>query len=238
MAQWFDLSERVAVVIGATSGLGRAIAVGLKQHGATVVPSGRRQAELESLCNQLGSKLCQTADITIRPSIDALRDAVLQSFGRVDILVNAAGVTFRQSTIGVTEAQWSSAIDTNLNGVLRGCQSFYEPLKHTGRGRILNIGSLGSFLAFHEVAAYCASKAAVNAFSEALMQEVRYDNIRVSCVAPGSVATEFAQGDAAKGADWKVSPEEVAEVVVNLLRHPARSLPSRVELRPTRPPKK
>jgi len=87
-------------------------------------------------------------------------------------------------------------------------------------------------------AAYCASKAGLNAFSDAMMQELRYDNIRVSAVAPGSVATEFAQGDAGKGADWKVAPEEVAEVVLNLLRHPARSLPSRVEIRPTRPPKK
>jgi len=191
MAKWFDLSERVAVVIGATSGLGRAIAVGLKEHGATVVPSGRRQAELESLCNQLGSKLCQTADITIRPSIDALRDAVLQSFGRVDILVNAAGVTFRQSTIGVTEAQWSSAIDTNLNGVLRGCQSFYEPLKHTGRGRILNIGSLGSFLAFHEVAAYCASKAAVVSLTRSLACEWARDGICVNAIVPGVFPTEM-----------------------------------------------
>src|SRR5215472_8584740 len=105
MSKWFDLSDRVAVVIGATSGLGRAVAAGLKEHGATVVPSGRRQKELESLCDELGSKLCRTADVTDRTSIDALRDAVVQMFGRVDILVNAAGFTFRQPTVTVSEAQ-------------------------------------------------------------------------------------------------------------------------------------
>jgi short-subunit dehydrogenase len=111
-------------------------------------------------------------------------------------------------------------------------------MRRRGGGFIVNISSLAGKSAFPTAAAYCATKSGVNAFSEALMQEVRYDNIRVSYVMPGSVETEFMVGDSAKGAEWKVSAEEVAEVVVNLLRHPARSLPSRVELRPTRPPRK
>src|SRR6516165_4407103 len=113
MSELFDLTDRVAVVIGATSGLGRAIAVGLKDHGALVVPSGRRRQELENLCRDLDSKLCRTADVTDRASIDSLRDAVLRAFGNVDILVNAAGFTFRQPTASVGEAEWSSVMDTN-----------------------------------------------------------------------------------------------------------------------------
>src|SRR5204863_8418174 len=129
-------------------------------------------------------------------------------------------------------------LDTNLTGVYNACHAALPHLRSRGGGFIINISSLAGTNPFVGGAAYCASKAGLNAFSEALMQEVRHDDIRVSCVAPGSVATEFAQGDASKGADWKVSPDEVAEVVLNLRRHPARSLPSRVELRPTRPPRK
>lgn len=191
MSKLFDLSDRVAVVIGATSGLGRAIAVGLKDRGALVVPSGRRRQELENLCGELGSTLCQAADVTDRTSIDALRDAVLQAFGRVDILVNAAGFTFRQPTASVNEAQWSSVMDTNLTGVLRSCQSFYGPLKQSGRGRILNIASMGSFLAFHEVAAYCASKTAVVSLTRSLACEWARDGICVNAIVPGVFPTEM-----------------------------------------------
>jgi NAD(P)-dependent dehydrogenase (short-subunit alcohol dehydrogenase family) len=187
----FDLSGRVAVVIGATSGLGRAIAVGLAQQGATVVPSGRRKQELECLCSELGSKVCLACDVTSRESVDVLRDAVLQALDRVDILVNAAGFTFRQATAGVTEQQWSSMMDINLTGVLRACQSFYEPLKKSGHGRILNIASLGSFLAFHGVAAYCASKTAVVSLTRSLACEWARDGICVNAIVPGIFPTEI-----------------------------------------------
>ncbi|MBV8847135.1 MAG: glucose 1-dehydrogenase [Bryobacterales bacterium] len=193
MTNWFDLSGRVAVVIGATSGLARAIAVGLAEHGASVIPSGRRRAELEALCSELSCKLCHPADVTDRASVDALRDAVLNDFGRADILVNAAGFTFRRPTMEIDEAHWSSVIDTNLNGVLRACQSFYEPLKASGRGRILNIASLGSFLAFHEVAAYCASKTAVLSLTRSLACEWAKDEIRVNALVPGVFPTEMNQ---------------------------------------------
>jgi NAD(P)-dependent dehydrogenase (short-subunit alcohol dehydrogenase family) len=193
MPHLFDLSGRVAVVIGSTSGLGRAIAVGLAEQGALVVPSGRRHTELEALCTELNCKLCQTADVTDRASIDALRDAVINEFGRIDILVNAAAFTFRQPTAEVEEGRWSSLFDTNLTGVLRACQSFHEPLQASGRGRILNIASLGSFLAFHEVAAYCASKAAVASLTRSLACEWAKDEIRVNAIAPGVFPTEMTQ---------------------------------------------
>ena len=165
MANLFDLSGRVAVVVGATSGLGRAIAIGLAQHGADVVPSGRRKELVESACEEikaLGRRtLVHPANVHDRQSIDALRDAVLKHLGRVDILVNAAGNVIRQPTIEVLEEQWSSVLDTHLNGALRACQSFYEPLKASGHGRIINIASLSSFTAFYQVAAYSAAKTAV-----------------------------------------------------------------------------
>lgn len=191
MPNVFDLSGRVAVAIGATSGLGRAIGVGLHEHGATVVPTGRRQAEVESACREMACPLQQTTDVTDRQSVDALRDAVLREFGRIDILLNAAGFTIREPTRSVSDARWSSIFDTNLNGVLRACQSFYEPLKASGRGRILNIASLGSFLAFHEVAAYCASKTAVVSLTRSLACEWARDGICVNAIVPGVFPTDM-----------------------------------------------
>jgi NAD(P)-dependent dehydrogenase (short-subunit alcohol dehydrogenase family) len=137
----------------------------------------------------------------------------------------------------MTPADWAEIMDTNLTGVFNGCRAALPQMRRRGGGFIVNISSLSGKNPFAGAAAYCASKAGLNAFSEALMQEVRYDDIRVSYVLPGSVATGFSGGDASTGADWKVSPEEVAEVVLNLLRHDRRSLPSRVELRPSKPRK-
>jgi len=133
--------------------------------------------------------------------------------------------------------QWSQVIDTNLTGVFYGCRAAIQHLRARGGGYIVNISSLAGKNAFVGAAAYCASKSGLNAFSEALMQEVRYDNIRVSYVMPGSVSTEFAGTDLGRGADWKISSDDVAEVVLNLLRSDPRSLASRVELRPSKPKK-
>jgi NAD(P)-dependent dehydrogenase (short-subunit alcohol dehydrogenase family) len=191
MPNQFDLSDRVAVVIGATSGLGRAIAIGLAEQGASVVPTGRRQEQLESICDETRAPIRQTTDVTSRQSIDALRDAVLAQFGRADILVNAAGYTFKRPTVEVSEEQWSSLFDTNLHGVLRACQSFYELLKASGRGRIVNIASLSSFLAFREVAAYSASKTALLSLTRSLACEWARDGISVNAIIPGVFPTEM-----------------------------------------------
>ncbi len=195
MQNFFDLSGRVAVVIGATSGIGRTLAQGLAQHGADVVPAGRRRDKLEEVCREIEEAgrrtLIHSVDALRRESIDALRDAVLEKFGRVDILINAAGYTLKKPTATIGEAEWASIMDVNLTGVLRACQSFYEPLKATGRGRIVNIASLGSFLAFYEVAAYSASKSAVLSLTKSLACEWARDGICVNAIAPGVFPTEL-----------------------------------------------
>jgi len=182
-----DLTGRVAVVMGATSGLGRALAVGLAAHGADVVPTGRRVELIEE--NRW--PLRTACDVTDRESVDALRDAVLERFGRVDILVNAAGQTFKGPAQDMTEADWSRLLDINLTGTLRACQSFYTPLKDSGRGRVVNIASLGSFVAFHQVAAYCAAKTGVLSLTRSLACEWAKDGICVNAIAPGVFPTDM-----------------------------------------------
>jgi NAD(P)-dependent dehydrogenase (short-subunit alcohol dehydrogenase family) len=190
-----DLSSRVAVVIGGTSGIGRAIALGLAAQGADVVPTGRRERHIEEVClavESLGRRTIRVVtDIRDRESIDLLRDKTLEHFGRIDILVNAAGVTFKKPTIQIFEEQWASILDTNLTGALRTCQSFYQPLKASGRGRIINIASLSSFLGFFEVAGYCASKTALLSLTRSLAVEWAEDGISVNAIAPGIFPTEM-----------------------------------------------
>jgi len=191
----FDLTGRVAVVIGGTSGLGRAIAVGLARAGARTVPAGRRPALVREACDEIagagGEAFEHAVDVGNRSSVDALRDAVRDRLGGVDILVNAAGRTARRPTAVVSEEEWESILDTNLTGMLRACQSFYEPLKQGGRGRVINIASLSSFVAFHEVAAYGASKAGVMALTRSLGCEWARDRIVVNAIAPGVFRTSL-----------------------------------------------
>jgi NAD(P)-dependent dehydrogenase (short-subunit alcohol dehydrogenase family) len=191
MLNSLDLTNRVAVVIGATSGLGRAIAIGLAEHGANTVPSGRRREDVESVCGEVQTTLRQTVDVRDRASIDALREAVLERFGRVDVLVNAAGFTFKQFAADVRDEQWSEIFDTNVNGALRACQSFYAPLQASGRGRVINIASLASFVAFQGVAAYCATKTALLSLTRSLACEWARDGISVNAIAPGVFPTDL-----------------------------------------------
>jgi NAD(P)-dependent dehydrogenase (short-subunit alcohol dehydrogenase family) len=239
------LTGKAAVVTGGSRGIGLSIAEALLSRGASVVITGRDSSHLEAARKRLGkdgADRVHAVRADVRDADDAANaiKAAVERFGGVDILVNNAGVGVFASVADMDVTQWHDVIETNLSGVFFCCHAAIPEMRERGGGWIINISSLAGKNAFTSGAAYCASKAGLNAFSEALMQEVRYDNIRVSYVMPGSVSTGFARGTSPSGPadDWKLAPEDVAQVVVDLIEHPARSLPSRVELRPSRPAKR
>jgi NAD(P)-dependent dehydrogenase (short-subunit alcohol dehydrogenase family) len=194
----FDLSNRVAVVIGATSGIGKAIALGLAEAGADVVPTGRRKKLVESAAREVESRgrrsLAVAADVTATESMNALADAVIKQFGKVDILVNAAGITVRRATVEVSDQEWNEIIDTNLTGMLRACRAFGPHMIRRRYGRVINIGSLTSLVALQEVAAYGASKAGVAALTKSLAVEWAPYGVCVNAILPGVFRTALNEG--------------------------------------------
>jgi 3-oxoacyl-[acyl-carrier protein] reductase len=237
-----SLRGKVAIVTGGSRGIGLAIARALAAEGVRLAITGLSRAHLAAARHALegaGPGAIETLQADVRQADDVVRaiDAAVARFGGLDILINNAGVGVFKEVAEMAAEEWRQVIDTNLTGVFHACHAAIPHMRRRGGGFIINISSLAGKNPFAGAAAYCASKAGLNAFSEALMQEVRYDGIRVSYVMPGSVATAFSGGDENRGADWKIAPEEVADVVLGLLRHHPRSLPSRVELRPSKPRK-
>ena len=234
------LSGQVALVTGGSRGIGRAIAQALLEQGASVTITATTKATLDSAAAALsaGDRLRPiVADVRKYADVEQAIGATVSAFGGLDILVNNAGVGVFKPAAETTVDEWHRVIDTNLSGVFYACHAALPHLKARGGGWIVNISSLASKNAFVNGAAYCASKSALNAFSEALMQEVRYDGVRVAYVLPGSVNTGFG-GLSNTKSDWALQPADVAEVVVDVIAHPSRSLPSRVEIRPAQPPRK
>jgi 3-oxoacyl-[acyl-carrier protein] reductase len=228
----------VVIVTGGSKGIGLAIARAFVERGGQVAISARSEAEVRRAAQSLGGgAIGVRADVREPADGERLVAETVRAFGGLDVLVNNAGVGRFASVGDMSLDDWRTVIDTNLSGVFYCTRAALPELRRRGGGFIVNISSLAGKNAFTGGAAYCASKSGLDQFSEALMQEVRHDNIRVSYVMPGSVATEFG-GSAAAGEDWKLAPSDVARVVVDLVSHDARSLPSRVELRPSRPPRK
>ena len=189
----FDLTGKVAVVVGGTSGIGRAITCGLAEAGADIVATSRRREEVEATAVDVESRgrkaVRVTSDVTDVASLEAALAASLGALGRVDILVNCAGRTKRQPTLEVSEEDWNAILDTNLTGTLRACRVFGRHMLERGSGRIVNIASLSSFVALFEVAAYSASKAAVASLTKSLALEWGPRGVNVNAIAPGVFPT-------------------------------------------------
>jgi NAD(P)-dependent dehydrogenase (short-subunit alcohol dehydrogenase family) len=232
--------NKTAIVTGGSRGIGLAIAAALTSRGASVTICGLDAAHLADAGARLAKAApgsgVQTfrADVRDYGQVEKLLETTVQRFGGLDILVNNAAVGKFAHVAETSPEDWRTMVDTNLTGVFHCCHAALPHLRRRGGGWIINISSLSGTNAFAGAAGYCATKAGLNAFSEALMQEVRQDDIRVSYIMPGSVSTGFGGHGAA---DWKLAPDDVAQVVVDLIEYPRRSLPSRVEIRPSKPRK-
>lgn len=238
-----SLADRAAVVTGGSRGIGLATALALRAEGAGVLVCGRSRPALDEARARLeaapgaGRVAAVAADVRRPEEAERLVGAAVDALGGVDVLVNNAGVGRFAPMPALSVEAWVETIETNLSGVFYCCRAAIPVMKRGGGGWIVNVSSLAGKHPFAGGAAYCTSKAGLNALTESLMQDVRGDGIRVSCVLPGSVNTGFGGGRPSADADWKLAASDVARTVVDLLRHPARSLPSRVELRPSVPRK-
>jgi NAD(P)-dependent dehydrogenase (short-subunit alcohol dehydrogenase family) len=229
------LDGKVAIVTGGSRGIGRAIVQALAHAGARVALTARGQADADRAAAEIGSETFGVAcDVRSYEAVQRLFREVAKHAGGVDILVNNAGIGIFTPVADMDPEDWRAVIETNLNGVFYCCREAIPLMKRRSGGYIFNISSLAGKNPFANGAAYNASKFGLNGFSEALMMEVRFEGIRVSYLMPGSVATEFGRGSAAK-AGWALQPEDVAAIVLDLLRSPARALYSRVEMRPSQP---
>lgn len=239
-----DLTGRVAVVTGGSKGIGYAIADALAGAGASVAIGARTAEDVERAAGELAKKhsrgrsLAVQCDVRSQPDCRTLIERSAAELGGMDILINNAGIGRFETVEQMTVEDWDAVIGTNLNSAFYCSHAALPHLKKRG-GWIINIGSLAGKNAFPRGAAYNASKFGLLGFSEAMMQEVRHDGVRVSCIMPGSVATEFSHpsGSGTTEDEWKVGAEDIAQIVMDLLAMPERTLPSRVEVRPSRPPK-
>jgi len=249
------ISGKVALVTGGSRGIGLAIASAFVARGVDVLATARtdthvgqardavsgvaRASSLRTDERQAPGRFeCVVADVRDYAAVGRAVARAVDLFGGLDILVNNAGIGGFSEVAEQTPEQWRTVIDTNLTGVFNCCHAAIPHLRARGGGWIINVSSLAGKNPFAGGASYCASKSGLNAFSEALMQEVRYDGIRVSYVLPGSVHTDFGGTDQGTGSDWKLAPDDVAQVVLDLVAHDSRSLPSRVEIRPSKPRKR
>ena len=238
-----DLKNKNAIVTGGTKGIGRAIAEALLSEGISVCISARNQSEIDAAVKEMnrgegGKATGFVCDVRDYDQVKTLIDHAVNELGGLDILVNNAGIGIFETVADTSPDDFRAVLETNLFGVFYCCHKAIPEMKRRGGGYIINISSLAGANPHPRMAAYNASKFGLNGFSEALMQEVRHDNIKVSYIMPGSVNTEFGGDSPGDEKNWQLTPKDIALVVVDLLHHDDRSLPSRVEIRPSKPPKK
>lgn len=236
-----NLKGKTAIVTGGTKGIGRGIAEALLREGVSVCISARNDREIDEAVKSLrswGQVTGFKADVRVYEQVKALVDHTVKELGGLDILINNAGIGIFETVEEISPEDFRAVLETNVCGVFYCCHEAIPQMKQRGGGYIINISSLAGVNAHARMAAYNASKFGLNGFSEALMQEVRHDNIKVSYIMPGSVNTEFGGDSPSDEKSWQLTPEDIARVVVDLLHHDERSLPSRVEIRPSKPPKK
>ncbi|MEP6718176.1 MAG: SDR family oxidoreductase [bacterium] len=238
-----DLNNRVAIVTGGSKGIGRGIAEALVREGVNVFISARKRPEIEETVVELnalkgGSANGIVADVCNYAQVQALFERAVSVFGGVDILINNAGIGIFGLVEEMAVEDFRAVLETNVFGVFHCSREAIPLMRARGGGYIINISSLAGVNAHPKMAAYNASKFGLNGFSEALMQEVRHDGIKVSYIMPGSVNTEFGGDSPDESKAWQLTPTDIAKVVIDLLHHDERSLPSRVEIRPSQPPKK
>jgi NAD(P)-dependent dehydrogenase (short-subunit alcohol dehydrogenase family) len=234
-----NLKSKTAIVTGGTKGIGRVIAEALAAEGITVCISARHKSEVDEAVKELGGRangfVCDVRDYK---QVKALFDYTAKELGGLDILINNAGIGIFETVEHTEPEEFRAVLETNLFGVYYCCHEAIPAMKKRGGGYIINISSLAGANPHPRMAAYNASKFGLNGFSEALMQEVRHDNIKVSYIMPGSVNTEFGGDSPSDEKSWQLTPQDIARVVVDLLKHDDRALSSRVEIRPSKPPKK
>ena len=238
-----ELQGKTAIVTGGTKGIGRGIAEALLRVGVNVCLSARHEAEIERTVVELnsigeGRAVGFVCDVRNHDQVRSLLENANNTFGGIDILVNNAGIGIFNSVENMSVEDFRATLETNLFGVFYCCHEAIPLMKKRGGGYIINISSLAGTNAHPQMAAYNASKFGLNGFSEALMQEVRHDGIKVSYIMPGSVNTDFGGDETSDAKSWQLQPADIARVVLDLLHHDDRSLPSRVEIRPSKPPKR
>jgi NAD(P)-dependent dehydrogenase (short-subunit alcohol dehydrogenase family) len=236
------MENKVAVVTGGTKGIGRAIAEGLLKAGAAVFICARDKSELKRALEQLsalGRVDGEVCDVRNEAQVKMMLAECERVFGGADVLINNAGIGIIGKTVEEMSAEeFEQTLQTNLFGVFYCCHHAIPMIKRRGGGYIINVSSLAGQNAHPRMAAYNASKFGLNGFTEALMQEVRADNIKVTAICPGSVNTYFGGDQPSGDKAWQIQPEDIAEVVIDLLNFNERALPSKIEIRPANPPKK
>ena len=237
-----NFSEKCAVVTGGTKGIGYAIAEKLLEAGAKVFICARNKTELKralSDLSQKGKAEGETCDVRSEDQVRMMLEECERVFGGIDILVNNAGIGIIGKTVEeMSGVEFRQTLETNLFGVFYACHYAVPMMKKRGGGYIINISSLAGQNAHPRMAAYNASKFGLNGFSEALMQEVREDNIKLSYICPGSVNTHFGGDQPSEEKSWQLQAEDIAQIALDLLNMDERALPSKIEIRPSKPPQK